>query len=174
MGDSLAFPVLNSKLEVIMFLGLLPMPDIANSSSGPVWAILGIVIGVILTGAFQWITVNRKINADRKRHREDKWWNLKFDSFIELREILSEMYKFDEDRFVLSIGEVQHRLNSFGFRQLVLFNDDSLNKHIADALEMLRVHAEEGGTELNEEFVVRLADNIVDSLEIIEKSLSSF
>lgn len=156
-----------------MFLGLLLTPDFANSSSGPIWAILGIVIGVILTGVFQWITVNRKINADRKRHREDRWWNLKFDSFIELREILSEMYKFDEDRFVLSIGEVQHRLNSFGFRQLVLFNDDSLNNHIADALEMLRINAEEGGTELNEKFVVQLADNIVDSLKLIERLLRS-
>ena len=116
-----------------MYLNLLQMPNLGTPSSETFWTIFGIVIGVFLSGMFQFFTVNLKIKADRKRHREDRWWNFKFDLFNEIDAITS-------DAIILAGPEVEEILKSeyiekmllLGIRCSKIFKDKSIGQSILD------------------------------------------
>ena len=144
----------------MLFFTLL-IPDPLTSSNETLWAIIGILIGILGTGVFSIVAVNKQNKAakDRiplqvkseldsqmklleekiKEERKDKWWNLKFESFIELQNTMSDMAKYDENKgFIFSRGTMLHIVNRISYKQHALFENNLLNKEMVDLLTYIK------------------------------------
>ena len=135
------------------------MEPILIELKDPLWFMIsqaaGSFLGIVIVAIVTWKIANRRIRAVR----EEKWWNSKFDCFMELKEIFSDMYTFDEtDGFTLSIGKSLQQLNNLGFKANVLFDDESLNNLINEIVVTLNAEKDRG--------VVKFTDNIIEGVSV--------
>lgn len=109
-----------------MLLFTLPIIEFAALSNDALWAIFGVIVGSFLSGFFQLITVNRKIYADRKRHKEDRWWNMKFGFFKDIEKTFSHVGKaiwhYDDEDF----ENFKHDLEEIILKCPTIFDDEEV------------------------------------------------
>lgn len=110
-----------------------------------------------------------------RKEREDRWWKAKFDCFIELNEILSEMYTYNEKTkiFTLSISESLQKINNFGLKSSVLFEDESLNDKISEITTALYSEKNSGVVEFSNSIIENVSVKISVALTIIRDQLIS-
>ena len=69
-----------------------------------------------------------------RREREDRWWNLKFDTLTEFKKLISSSIVMIEDN---RLGELIRELESMALQSLTLFEDKALGDSIFAATEFL-------------------------------------
>lgn len=69
-----------------------------------------------------------------RRKREDRWWNLKFDTLTEFKKLISNSIVMIEDN---RMGELIRELESMALQSLTLFEDKALGDSIFAATEFL-------------------------------------
>ena len=107
------------------------------------------------------------------KNRADRWWNLKFELFLDLNDIMKELSVFEEEEGgVIPNTKALHRIIDLEVRQHAIFKDELLLKRFIVLNESTAMRAVDINTDfVSDEDWTELAQGVQDCLSLMEQHL---